>query len=49
VIAVAEENHLTKTHRNLTKIIATMPCPSISRCWITQLLSTMISLCLHLF
>jgi hypothetical protein len=42
VIAVTEDNHLTKTHRNLTKIITTMPCPSVSRFWTTQLLSTMI-------
>jgi hypothetical protein len=35
VIAVTEDNHLIKTHRNLTKIIATMPCPSVSRCWTT--------------
>jgi hypothetical protein len=44
---VTEDNQLTKTHRNLTKIIATMPCRSVSRCWTTQLLSTMISLCHH--
>jgi hypothetical protein len=49
VIAVTEDNHLTKTHRNLTKIIATMPCPSVSRCWTTHMLSRMISLCHHLF
>jgi hypothetical protein len=37
VITVTEDNRLTKTHRNLTKIIATMPCPSVSRCWTSQL------------